>query len=147
MCVTDPGTIPYIDRLILVMFRTLIDLCRRTSLRHALILSGLCVLSPLVGLTTWAFVLDSFPLNLYMIYLSYQFYRAADSRTSRKLFRYSLIYLPALMILMFVSKNRYHGSAFKSECTSTEEVEKAKDFRQDVDADKNENFRRYKYPS
>ncbi|XP_055331440.1 protoheme IX farnesyltransferase, mitochondrial-like [Paramacrobiotus metropolitanus] len=88
MCVTDPG------------------LCRRTSLRHSVLLSGLCFLSPVVGLTTWMFALDSLPLNLYMMYLCYRFYESADSQTSRKLFRYSLIYLPSLMILMFISKNR-----------------------------------------
>ncbi|OQV15916.1 Protoheme IX farnesyltransferase, mitochondrial [Hypsibius exemplaris] len=89
MCVTDP------------------DLCRRTALRHAVILSGLCCLAPVVDLTTWTFALDSLPFNLYMVYLSWRFYQSADSQTSRKLFRYSLIYLPAVMILLFISKKTW----------------------------------------
>lgn len=57
------------------------------------------------------FALDSLPFNLYMVYLAWQFYRSADSHTSRRLFRYSLIYLPAVMMLMFVSKIRTPSKA------------------------------------
>ncbi|GAU88246.1 hypothetical protein RvY_00985 [Ramazzottius varieornatus] len=104
MCVTDP------------------DLCRKTSLRHSVFLTAMCALAPVCGLTTWTFVLDTAPFNLYMMYLAYKFYQNADSQTSRKLFRYSLIYLPAVMILMFVSKNR---SARKSSANEDDEEQPA----------------------
>jgi len=79
-------------------------LCRRTTLRHAVALVGLCsVAAPLSDLTTWTFAVDSLPFNAYMVYLSYKFYRQPDAKTSRTLFRYSLIYLPAIMLLMVVS--------------------------------------------
>lgn len=35
---------------------------------------------------------------------AWQFYRKSDSASSRKLFRFSLIHLPALMLLMLVNK-------------------------------------------
>lgn len=72
--------------------------------RHAVALVGLCsVAAPLSDLTTWTFAIDSLPFNAYMVYLSYKFYRQPDANTSRTLFRYSLIYLPAIMLLMVVS--------------------------------------------
>uniref|UniRef100_A0A914WGB1 Protoheme IX farnesyltransferase, mitochondrial n=1 Tax=Plectus sambesii TaxID=2011161 RepID=A0A914WGB1_9BILA len=80
------------------------ELCRRTTLRHAVALVGLCsVAAPLSDLTTWTFAVDSLPFNAYMVYLSYKFYKQPDAKTSRTLFRYSLIYLPAIMLLMVVS--------------------------------------------
>ncbi len=72
--------------------------------RHAVALVGLCsVAAPLSDLTTWTFAVDSLPFNAYMVYLSFKFYRQPDANTSRSLFRYSLIYLPAIMLLMIVS--------------------------------------------
>ena len=123
MCVTDPGksiflhvrttNIRTIENYIVLTNVIFSDLCRKTSLRHSILLSALCALAPIAGLTTWTFALDTAPFNLYMMYLAYKFYRNADSQTSRKLFRYSLIYLPAVMILMFVSKNRNSQSSPK----------------------------------
>lgn len=118
MCVTDPGrrlfvylmksgsSIVLMRSAFQINFVCVVDLCRKTSLRHSVFLTAMCALAPVCGLTTWTFALDTAPFNLYMMYLAYKFYQNADSQTSRKLFRYSLIYLPAVMILMFVSKNR-----------------------------------------
>ncbi|CAI4224152.1 unnamed protein product [Auanema sp. JU1783] len=79
-------------------------LCRVTSLRHSVALVGLCsVIAPLTDLTTITFALDSIPLNAALCYLSYKFYKAPDAQNSRKLFFFSLLYLPLLMILMVVS--------------------------------------------
>lgn len=80
------------------------DLCRRSALRYSVLLLGLCSVAPLIDLTTWTFAFDSFPLNCYLIYCAWQFYKKGDSASSRKLFRLSLIHLPALMFLMFVGK-------------------------------------------
>ncbi|KAI6191301.1 Heme O synthase [Aphelenchoides bicaudatus] len=80
-------------------------LCRRTTLRHALFLLGFCsIAAPLSHLTTSTFALSSLPVNAAFIYLSYKFYKQPDAKTSRNLFRYSLIYLPLIMILMAISQ-------------------------------------------
>merc|ERR1712025_276598 len=80
------------------------DLCRRVAVRHSLGLIAVCSSAPLVGATHWAFAVDSLPLNLYMLYLSVRFYQKADSKSSRNLFRYTLIHLPLLMTLMCLGK-------------------------------------------
>ncbi|XP_076035155.1 cytochrome c oxidase assembly factor 10 [Oratosquilla oratoria] len=79
-------------------------LCQRTSLRYCAALIGLSTLAPVLGVTTWTFAIDSLPLNGYFTYLAWKFYKEGDSKTSRKLFMFSLIHLPALMMLMIISK-------------------------------------------
>lgn len=83
------------------------DLCRRTAFRYSVGMTGICTLVPYFGVTTWTFAIDSLPLNAYLAYLGYQFYRHGDSKSSRKLFRFSLIHLPALIVLMLISKKQY----------------------------------------
>ncbi|PIO64196.1 hypothetical protein TELCIR_14184 [Teladorsagia circumcincta] len=79
-------------------------LCRVTSIRHSLALVGLCsFVAPLTNLTTITFALDSLPVNAYLCWLAYKFYSAPDASNSRRLFFYSLLYLPLIMILMVVS--------------------------------------------
>lgn len=80
------------------------DLCRNTTLRYSLGLIGICTAAPMIGLTTWMFALDSLPINLYYVYLSYQFYKNSDSSTARKLFRLSLAHLPIVLTLMWLHK-------------------------------------------
>lgn len=85
------------------------DLCKRVAFRHSLLCTAVCsVAAPLLEVTTPAFAVDSLPLNMYLIYLSWNFMKNADSSSSRKLFRYTLIHLPLLMLLMFVSRKRKH---------------------------------------
>ena len=79
-------------------------LTKRVALRYCLVTTGLCVAAPLIDLTTWTFAADSLPLNLYLSYLAWNFYRHGDSKSSRKLFRFTLIHLPFLLILMWISK-------------------------------------------
>ncbi|KAL8576621.1 Protoheme IX farnesyltransferase, mitochondrial [Nucella lapillus] len=79
-------------------------LTKRVALRYCLATTGLSLAAPLVDLTTWTFAADSLPLNLYLSYLGWQFYRHGDSKSSRKLFRLTLIHLPALLVLMWISK-------------------------------------------
>jgi len=86
MCVTHPA------------------LCKRVTVRYSLGLLALCNLAPVLDVTTWAFAADSLPLNLYMIYLSCKFYKEGDSASARKLFRFSLIYLPVIMALVLIAK-------------------------------------------
>jgi len=80
-------------------------LCRRTTLRHSILLLGLCsIAAPFTQLTTATFALSSLPVNAAFMYLSYRFYQNPDAKTSRNLFRYSLIYLPLIIILMAISQ-------------------------------------------
>ncbi|KZC04733.1 Protoheme IX farnesyltransferase, mitochondrial [Dufourea novaeangliae] len=83
------------------------NLCRKTALRYTGILMGLCYLAPLLDVTNWWFIVGSTPLNAYFLYLARNFYKHSDSGSSRKLFHFSLIHLPTLMILILVSKK--HG--------------------------------------
>nr|KAF6295401.1 cytochrome c oxidase assembly factor heme A:farnesyltransferase COX10 [Myotis myotis] len=62
-------------------------LCRRVALRHCLALLAL-------------------PINLYISYLGFRFYRDADRKSSRKLFFCSLWHLPLLLLLMLTCKQR-----------------------------------------
>lgn len=82
-------------------------LCRRVTLRHCLALVGLTTLLPVCDVTTWWLALTSLPLNVWNTYLGYQFYKDSDSKSARKLFRFSLLYLPVLMLMiMFHMKPR-----------------------------------------
>jgi len=91
------------------------DMCRRVAVRHSLALIAVCTAAPLLDVTTWAFALDSLPLNLWMVYLSYKFYQKADSSSSRKLFRFTLIHLPLLMTLMVLGKKSSKDKSETSE--------------------------------
>jgi protoheme IX farnesyltransferase len=78
-------------------------LCRHTTLRYSLLLTAICAGSPLTGASEAVFVIDSGVLNAYLCYLSWEFYKNPDAKTSRSLFRYSLIHLPLLMIFLLIS--------------------------------------------
>lgn len=82
-------------------------LCRRVALRHTIALQGMCMTAPFLDVTNWYFVLESTPLNLYFIYLAYEFYKDSSSASSRKLFRFSLIHLPLLMVLFLLNKKKW----------------------------------------
>ncbi|KAB0794989.1 hypothetical protein PPYR_11828 [Photinus pyralis] len=82
-------------------------LCRRVALRHTLAITGMCALAPILDITKWWFVFSSAPINLYFVYLAYKFYSDSSSASSRKLFRYSLIHLPLLMMMFLISKKRW----------------------------------------
>lgn len=83
-------------------------LCRRVALRHTVAIQCLSCLAPILDVTNWWFLLECTPLNLYFIYLGYQFYKDSSSASSRKLFRYSLIHLPLLMILFLLNKEKWY---------------------------------------
>ncbi|CAH0748013.1 unnamed protein product [Diatraea saccharalis] len=85
-------------------------LCRRVALRHTGIITGVCLASSYFEVTNMWFALESLPLNVYFMYLAWQFYKKSDSASSRKLFRFSLIHLPALMLLMLVNKKYWSSS-------------------------------------
>jgi len=83
------------------------QMCKNVALRHSIGCLLVCsVGAPLLNVTTWSFAVDSIPLNGYLVYLSWKFYQDANSSSSRKLFRYTLIHLPILMILMFMCRHK-----------------------------------------
>ncbi|XP_055851530.1 protoheme IX farnesyltransferase, mitochondrial [Episyrphus balteatus] len=82
-------------------------LCRRTALRYTGALAVLSVAAPLLDVTNPWFALETLPLNAYFCYLAWKFYQKSDSGSSRKLFRFSLIHLPALMVLFLLNKKRW----------------------------------------
>ncbi|XP_022247066.1 protoheme IX farnesyltransferase, mitochondrial-like [Limulus polyphemus] len=100
MSVTDPG------------------LCQRTALRYSIGIVFLCSTAPVLDLTTWTFVVDSLPLNIYVVYCAWKFYTESDSASSRKLFRLSLIHLPLLMMLMLISKKHSSDKTLQKEESS-----------------------------
>ncbi|XP_017769349.1 PREDICTED: protoheme IX farnesyltransferase, mitochondrial [Nicrophorus vespilloides] len=97
-------------------------LCRRVALRHTVAILGLSAIAPMLDVTNWWFLLETAPLNSYFIYLAYKFYKDSSSASSRKLFRYSLIHLPLLMILFLVNKKKWFAFD-KSEEESSEAVD------------------------
>ena len=86
------------------------DLCRRVALRYSLAMIPICTLGPVLGVTSWWFALDSLPLNALLAYLGWSFYRDADFKSSRRLFHFSLFYLPLLMGLLLINKKSHVSS-------------------------------------
>lgn len=83
------------------------DLCRRVALRYSLAMVPVCSLAPILGVTSWWFALDSLPLNAWLAYLGWRFYHDADFKSSRRLFHFSLFYLPLIMGLMLINKSSH----------------------------------------
>ncbi|KYO40829.1 protoheme IX farnesyltransferase, mitochondrial [Alligator mississippiensis] len=79
-------------------------MCKRVALRHCLALIGLSTMAPVLDVTTWTFPVISLPINLYISYLGFRFYRDADRSSSRSLFFCSLWHLPMLLLLMLTCK-------------------------------------------
>lgn len=91
------------------------ELCTRVSLRHTGYTTALSLLAPALDVTNVWFALESLPLNAYFAYLAWDFHQKADSKSSRKLFRFSLIHLPLLMILFLLNKKHWVFSEDKPE--------------------------------
>lgn len=100
------------------------NLCKRVALRHTVGITGLCFLAPVAGLTTPLFPVMSLPLNLYFTYLGWKFYRQGDSSSSRSLFRFSLLHIPLLIVLMLVNKPSRKNHSKDSEKDSMTLVQK-----------------------
>lgn len=93
------------------------NLCRRTTVRYTIALMSLCYLAPILDLTHWWFALASTPINATFLYLAWKFNNHSDSANSRKLFRFSLLHLPLLMVLILSSK-KYSTNTEKEKCIS-----------------------------
>ncbi|XP_040032993.2 protoheme IX farnesyltransferase, mitochondrial [Gasterosteus aculeatus] len=84
-------------------------MCKRVALRHSLGLIGLSTVAPALGVTTWTFPVISLPINLYISYLAFVFYRRGDRSSARKLFFCSLWHLPMLLLLALTCKKPRGG--------------------------------------
>ncbi|XP_051851559.1 protoheme IX farnesyltransferase, mitochondrial [Antechinus flavipes] len=93
-------------------------MCKRVALRHCLALIGLSVIAPILKVTTWTFPIISLPINLYISYLGFRFYKNSDRVSSRKLFFCSLWHLPLLLLLMLTCKQSLVGENDKWELKS-----------------------------
>lgn len=82
-------------------------LCTRVSLRHTGFITGLSLLAPVLDVTNVWFAVESLPLNAYFAYLAWDFHQKADSKSSRTLFRFSLLHLPLLMGLFLLNKKNW----------------------------------------
>lgn len=83
------------------------ELCKRVAIRHSGLLLLYTSFLPYFGSTSYIFALCALPFNLQFIRLSWLFYKNADSASSRKLFRFSLIYLPAILALLVLTQPRH----------------------------------------
>lgn len=90
-------------------------LCKRVALRYSIATIPICTLAPACDLTTWLFALDSLPVNLWLVFLAWRFYRDSDYKSSRRLFQYSLLHLPLLMGLLLINKKKWYGKVVESE--------------------------------
>ncbi|XP_070579775.1 protoheme IX farnesyltransferase, mitochondrial-like [Ptychodera flava] len=95
-------------------------LCKRVALRHCVAMLGLSALAPVVDLTTWWFAVDSLPLNLPLVWLGWRFYRDGDSESARKLFKFSLLHLPLLLLLLLINKKKIHDKTPKQKLEVTQ---------------------------
>lgn len=82
-------------------------LCRRVALRYCAVIAALSLAAPALDVTTVWFALETLPLNGWFAWLAWRFYRDSDSNSSRRLFRFSLVHLPALMVLFLLNKKRW----------------------------------------
>ena len=85
-------------------------LCKRTSLRYSLSLIPICALAPVLDITTWWFLVDSLPVNGWLSYLAWRFYRDSDFKSARKLFHFTLFHLPLLLGLILINKKHWHSA-------------------------------------
>lgn len=83
------------------------DLCKRVALRYSLAMIPICTLAPVCDVTTWWFALDTLPVNGWLSFLAWRFYKDSDFKSSRKLFQFSLFHLPLLMAFLLINKKRW----------------------------------------
>lgn len=63
-------------------------------------------------------------IYIYILFSAWEFYKKSDSGSSRKLFRFSLIHLPALMLLMLVNKKYLVSSETQEQKEPSKDVSK-----------------------
>ncbi|KAF8583844.1 protoheme IX farnesyltransferase [Ramaria rubella] len=75
------------------------------SLRHAVALVVICsLMTPLSGLTTWAFAITSLMPNLFISRAAWRFWKKGTEKEAKALWNISLWYLPSMLALMMFHK-------------------------------------------
>jgi len=77
------------------------------TLRYSLYLLPIGPMAVYTGMTTYLFAIDSTIVNLWMIYVSYQFYKSKKSTDARKTFFATLQYILILFLLLFIHKKEW----------------------------------------
>lgn len=114
------------------------DLCKRVALRHSIFLLAYTCALPIFGATSSLFTLLALPLNVQFINLSWKFYKNADSASSRKLFRFSLLYLPATLALLIMTQplskktKAYFSKSYDRQASNSVESLEAGEISNDV---------------
>ena len=62
-------------------------------------------------MTTPWLAIDSTVLNAYLAYASYNFYKDPTEKSAKRLFLFSVIHLPLLLILIMIHKKRVTETA------------------------------------
>lgn len=91
------------------------ELCRIVSLRHTAALTMFSFLLPICHLTPWWFTLYSLPTNAWFTWLAWRFHKDANNQSARKLFKFSLYYLPLIIGTMLISKLLHKDKSFEEE--------------------------------
>lgn len=94
-------------------------LCRRVALRYCAVIGALSLAAPLLDVTNVWFALETLPLNGWFAWLAWRFYRDSDSNSSRRLFRFSLLHLPVLMVLFLLNEKKWMFTEGATETTAT----------------------------
>lgn len=76
------------------------------GLRYSLLMLPLCATSPILGVTTYWFLVDSLIPNVLLAGFGWKFYRERSNDNARKLFRITLLHLPLVMMLMIINKKQ-----------------------------------------
>lgn len=84
----------------------------RVGFRYSILLTPISITAPIMGVTNYWFIADSLLLNLAMAWFGWKFYNKQDNKSSYILFRYTLIYLPLLLMLMVVNKKVIPGENY-----------------------------------
>lgn len=85
-------------------------LAQAASLRHSLLATAICFLGPYGGVN-WCGGLAAVPFNAALVHYAFRFYRApledeaAMHTTARRLFRASLIHLPAVLSVLLIASH------------------------------------------
>ncbi len=84
---------------------------RRSALlcvAFSVLLLGVGLAPSLVGITRPGYMIGAVVLGLVMLAFSIQFFRVRDVRSAKRLFYWSIIYLPLILGLMLYTKTPYH---------------------------------------
>ena len=69
-----------------------------------IILAGASILPTVAGATGWVYLAGALVLSLWFLAPAYAFYRARTARAARRVLMASILYIPLLVVLIFVDR-------------------------------------------